>query len=90
MKSNLRDKFRDFLVSEEGRVGVKTPLAIGVASGSLLLAQAMLATDAQAHMECQSDGHCDPGERCDIWEELEWSPHVEQWFWVKHSACVAD
>ena len=42
MKSNLRDRFRDFLASEEGRVGVKAPLAVGIAGGSLLLAQAIL------------------------------------------------
>ena len=88
MKSNLRDKFRDFLASEEGRVGIKAPIAAGVVGGSLLLAQAMLATDAQAHMECQSDGHCDAGKRCDKWQEREWSPHVNDWIWTWHSACV--
>ena len=41
MKNNLRDRFRDFLASEEGRVGVKAPLTAGVVGGSLLLAQAM-------------------------------------------------
>ena len=30
---NLKSKIRDFLASEEGRVGVKTPLALGVAAG---------------------------------------------------------
>ena len=49
MKNNLRDKFRDFLASEEGRVGVKAPVAAGVVGGSLLLAQAMLLSSTQAH-----------------------------------------
>ena len=39
MKNNIRGKIRDFLKSEEGRVGVKSPLALGVASASVLLAQ---------------------------------------------------
>ena len=70
MKSNLRDKFRDFLESEEGRVGAKAPLAVGIAGGSLLLAQAMLPTDAQAHMECDENNPCSPGEICLMWVEL--------------------
>ena len=86
----MKKKFREFLASEEGRVGVKAPIAAGVVGGSLLLAQAMLATDAQAHMECQSWGHCDPGERCDKWWELEWSPDLGDWVRTRHSACVAD
>ncbi len=88
MKSNLRDRFREFLASEEGRVGVKAPIAAGVVGGSLLLAQAMLATDAQAHMECQSDGDCDAGKRCDKWKEKEWSAGAGEEVWVWHSACV--
>ena len=55
MKTNLRDKFRDFLQSEEGRVGVKAPLVVGIAGGSLLLTQAMFPTDAQAHWKCDQN-----------------------------------
>ena len=88
MKSNLRDRFRDFLASEEGRVGIKAPIAAGVVGGSLLLAQAMLATDAQAHMECQSDGDCDAGKRCQKWKEDEWSAGANDWVEVWHSSCV--
>jgi len=88
MKNNLRNKFRDFLASEEGRIGVKTPLAVGIAGGSLLLAQAMLPADVQAHMECQNNCDCNAGETCVIWEELEWSPGLGEWILVKHSECV--
>ena len=88
MKSNLRDKFRDFLASEEGRVGVKAPLAVGIAGGSLLLAQAMLPTAAQAHMECTDDDDCDAGKRCDIWQEQDWSPGCGCFLWMTHSSCV--
>ena len=88
MKSNLRGKFRDFLASEEGRVGTKAPLAVGIAGASLLLAQAMLPTDAQAHITCKGDNDCDAGEVCVMWQELEWSPGLGDWIWVKHSECI--
>ncbi len=80
MKKNLRDKFHDFLASEEGRVGI--------AGGSLLLAQAMLPTAAEAHTECFSDDDCDAGKRCDTWSEPGWSPGCKCHLWMTHSACV--
>ena len=86
MKSNLRDRFREFLASEEGRVGVKAPLAVGITGGSLLLAQAMLPTPAQAHMECFGNADCAPGEVCIAWCD-DWSPFagcLGEW----HSECV--
>ena len=82
MKNNLRDKFREFLASEEGHVGVKAPLAVGIAGGSLLLAQAIFSSDAQAHMECSNDGNCNPGEACVF--RWEWGDEA----WVLHSECV--
>lgn len=95
MKNNIRDRFRDFLASEEGRVSVKAPLTVGVAGGSLLLAQAMFPTSVQAHgnHECPD---CDDDEVCvPFW--LEWSPDCElipgvQGCWVLlsniHYMCV--
>ncbi len=79
MKKNLRDKFRDFLASEEGRVGVKAPIAAGIASGSLLLAQTM---PAAADWECPCLGH----EKCMIICD-EWSVNagcIGEW----HGICV--
>lgn len=64
MKYNIRSKISDFLKSEEGRVGAKSPLAFGVASASLLLAQAMVAPPSQAHVECSSKSGCPEGEYC--------------------------
>ena len=65
MKNNLRDKFRDFLASEEGCVGVKAPLTLGIAGGSLLLAQAMPAS--ADHNECPCLGHEKCVVMCDEW-----------------------
>ena len=67
MKNNVRSKINGFLKSEEGRVSVKSPLALGVASASLLLAQAMVTPSAQAHWEClpwAPEVHCESGEIC--------------------------
>ena len=55
MKNNVRSKIRSFLKSEDGRVGAKSPLALGVASASLLLAQATVTPSAQAHWECNPE-----------------------------------
>ena len=66
MKKNIRSKISDFLTSEEGRVGVKSPLALGAASASVLLAHAMVSPSAQAHWECYSNDDCPEGEGCVI------------------------
>lgn len=63
MKRNIRSKISDFLKSEEGRVGAKSPLTLGVASASLLLAQMIVTPSAQAHTECYL-GSCPEGEYC--------------------------
>ena len=61
MKTNLRGKIREFLTSEEGKVGVKAPLTLGVATGGILLAQAIIAPPADA---CQFDIDCGFGKKC--------------------------
>lgn len=59
MKKNLRGKIREFVQSEEGRVGVKSPLTLGVATGSILLANAIVATTpAAAGAPCHDDDDC--------------------------------
>lgn len=64
MKKNIHSKISEFLKSEVGRVGAKSPLALGVASVSILLAQAMVPSSAQAHTECSSKGGCPEGKNC--------------------------
>ena len=65
MKNNLRGKIREFIASEEGRVGVKGPLTLGVATGSILLAQAIVGTP---HADaCGAGGiPCPAGKWCSI------------------------
>lgn len=65
MKNNIRSKIKRFLESEDGHVSAKTPLALGVTTGSVLLAQAMIPSPAQAgYYECVYSSDCDPGESC--------------------------
>lgn len=65
MKSKILGKIKHFLRSEEGHVGLKTPLVLGVASGSLLAAQAVLSPSAHASSECSSDSDCGTGKACE-------------------------
>ena len=72
MKNSIRGRISEFLKSEEGRVGAKSPLALGVASASVLLAQAMVTPSAQAHTECILDDDCLEGEECAYLCDGEW------------------
>ena len=59
MKKNLRGKIREFLASEDGKVSVKAPLTVGIATGSILLANAIVApTPAEAGSPCITDDDC--------------------------------
>lgn len=65
MNTKIRNKIKHFLISEEGRVGLKTPMALGLASGSLLAAQAVFSPSAYSSHECYSDDDCDTGKACE-------------------------
>lgn len=59
MKKNLRGKIREFVQSEEGKVGMKSPLTLGVATGGLLLAQVIIGTPrAEAFNDCWTKDDC--------------------------------
>ena len=58
MKKNLRGKIREYIASEDGKVGVKSPLTLGVAAGGLLLAHAILGTPRAEAWECEDIGDC--------------------------------
>ena len=67
MKKNFRVKIREFVQSEEGKVGIKSPLTLGIATGSVLLAQAIIGTpDAAA-------GLCDEPDDCMGAKGMSWS-----------------
>lgn len=66
MNAKIFGKINHFLKSEEGRVGLKTPMVLGMASGSLLLVQSVLSPSAYAEgWECYDDFDCDSGESCE-------------------------
>ena len=77
MRTNLRGKIREFIESEEGKVGVKSPLTLGATVGGVLLAQAIVGTMTaeSAHAwQCRKgvDDDCRSGETCSgpfSWDE---------------------
>ena len=73
MKAKILGRIKCFLKSEAGRVGLKTPLVLGVVSGSLLVAQAVLSPSAYSSHECYSNDHCSAGEVCKaVWNGESW------------------
>ena len=52
MNAKIRDRIKHFLKFEGGRVGLKTPLALGIAGGSLLAAQIVLSPSPHSSDEC--------------------------------------
>ena len=85
MKKNIRSKISDFLTSEDGRVSTKAPLTLGIATGSVLLAQMMHPSPADAHLECEDHEDCTiEGEACVKWKE----PHHPGPTWEDHSKCM--
>ena len=64
MKNNLRGKIREFVQSEEGKVGVKSPLTLGVAAGSMLLAHAIIGTPRAEAWQCLEHEDCGMGKKC--------------------------
>jgi len=65
MNAKIRDRIKHFLTSKAGRVGLKTPLALGIAGGSLLAAQVVLSPSAHSSDECSTDSDCNTGEACE-------------------------
>ena len=59
MKKNLRGKIHEFIQSEEGKVGTKSPLTLGVAAGGLLLAHTIVGTPQAEAGWCHSNDECE-------------------------------
>ena len=64
MMQDIRNEVQQFLTSEVGQATLKGPLALGIASGALLLSQAVHAPSAEA-LSCESDADCGSGGRCE-------------------------
>ena len=66
------------MASEEGKVGVKGPLTLGMATGSVLLAQAIIGTPTTEAVagDCRGDADCPPGYFC---REHIWDPVAKEW-----------
>ena len=77
MYKRLRRKFIEFVNSEEGKVGVKTSLSLGLVGGGILLMQTMFPAAAEIHFECFSDDHCPDDESCYFWQDAEYEYHSE-------------
>ena len=65
MKKNLRGKIREYIASEDGKVGVKLPLTLGVAAGGLLLAHAIVGTPQAEAGWCVEQEECSGSYICD-------------------------
>lgn len=66
MIQEFRNEVQQFLTSEVGQATVRGPLALGIASGALLLSQAVHTPSAEAQSQCGSNSDCGPGEKC-VW-----------------------
>lgn len=72
MIQEFRNEVQQFLTSEVGQATVRGPLALGVASGALLLSQAVHTPSAAAEFQCYSDSDCGSGKKCD-WVCNDWT-----------------
>lgn len=70
MKKETRGRVKRFLISESGRVGIRAPLALGIASGVVLLSQMVYTPAAEASCDrdadCGSDGWCNM--ECEVYD----------------------
>ena len=88
MKKNLRGRIREFVRSEEGKVGVKSPLTLGVAVGSVLLTQAIIGPTPA--MACLGDTDCLDHEHCGAMVEVcVWDPCLGEICWWE-GECLDD
>lgn len=65
MKGKFRNSIRAFLESESGSVGIKSPLALGITTGGLILAQTIVSTPVDADKQCDRNDDCPGNQRCE-------------------------
>lgn len=86
MNKEIRAEVKRFFTSEAGRVGIRAPLALGVASSAFLFSQAAYTPPAEAGYGCLTNEDCGSGGRCDWWCEEESKGTCKVW----SSECVYD
>ena len=59
MKNSLRGRIREVIQSEEGKVGLKSSLILGVVMGGVLLVQAIIGIPESS--ACQHNNHYNNG-----------------------------
>lgn len=64
MFNRLCGKITEFINSEEGKVGVKTSLSLGLVGGGLLLMQTVFPSVAKADFKCWTNDDCAEDEIC--------------------------
>ena len=90
MKKNFRGKIREFVQLEEGKVEIKSPLTFGIATGELLVAQAIV-SPTPALAGCLGGTDCGDGIICGdmkkkcIDQGPGWPPHC---WW--EDECIKD
>ena len=77
MYKRLRDKFVEFINSEEGKEGVKTSLSLGLVGGGILLMQTTFPATAEIHFECFDHSECAEDEVCEFWQENDGTWHSQ-------------
>ena len=79
MYKRLRERFVEFINSEEGRVGVKTSLSLGLVGGGILLMQTMFlaAAAAEVHFVCFSHDECLDDQHCRFWQDSQGYYHSD-------------
>lgn len=65
MMQDFRNDVKQFLTSEVGQATVRGPLALGVASGALLLSQVVHTSSAHNNFQCFTDNDCSSGYECE-------------------------
>ena len=82
MKKEIRAEVKRFFTSETGRVGIRAPLALGVASSAFLISQMVYTPSAEA--SCMSDDDCGSEGWCNWWCENDSEGTCKTW----ESECV--
>ena len=77
MYKRLRERFVEFINSEEGKVGVKTSLSLGLVGGGVLLMQTVFPAAAEEHFLCFSDDDCANDESCRFWQDDQGEYHSD-------------